>query len=183
DDDTGPTSTVPGFLFDMNRFFQRLVSRFLHEHLPGHEVREEQALFSLMRYAPSENPRHRPSPRPRPDFEVRPASGPSVLLDAKYRDLWEHSLPREMLYQLSLYALSQPPGGWATILYPGASPVARRARIELRDTSRGWDRASVMLQPIHLDELATLVADETNRNAKQACGALARAWLLGPGTG
>src|SRR5262249_9215603 len=95
---------LPGFLFDMNRFFQALVSRLLHEHLGGYEVLDERKLKPMFRYTTSVPPRS--APILRPDFTVRSLEGRSrqVTLDAKYRDLWETPLPAHMLYQLALYA-------------------------------------------------------------------------------
>lgn len=72
--DDEKTITVPGFLFDMNRFFQALLSRLLSEGLPGCHVEEEAALAGMLRYVPERNPRGRKSPRPRPDFIVRAPS-------------------------------------------------------------------------------------------------------------
>ncbi|MCC7535385.1 MAG: hypothetical protein IT379_04195 [Deltaproteobacteria bacterium] len=93
----GGTRRLPGFLFDMNVFFERLVTRFLTEYLDGAEVRSQVRLDKLFAYSPSANPRRRSSPVPRPDIEVRTSRGPRIFLDAKYRDLWNTELPREML--------------------------------------------------------------------------------------
>jgi 5-methylcytosine-specific restriction enzyme subunit McrC len=157
-DDSEEPLRLPGFLLDMNRFFQRLLGRFLHEHLEHGEVIEEQPLKNLLRYAPNENPKHRRDPRPRPDFSIKMADGKLLILDAKYRDLWVHELPREMLYQLAMYALSQPRGAVATILYPTTGDVARAARIEIGEPLGGWDRGSIVLQPVHLGQLDRLIA-------------------------
>ncbi|MDI1442410.1 hypothetical protein [Polyangium sp. 6x1] len=157
-EDTEEPLVLPGFLLDMNRFFQRLLGRFLGVNLQDCQVVEEQALEDLMRYAPGENPKRRRSPRPRPDFAVKTPDGKLLLLDAKYRDLWQRDLPRDMLYQLALYALSQPRGGRATILYPTTANEAQPARIEIGEPLGGWDRASIVLQPVHLGELDRVIA-------------------------
>lgn len=152
-EDAGGEVTVRGFLFDMNRFFQALLGRFLREGLPGWDVREEHALREMFRYSPTENPRGRRAPRPRPDYAIMRGGGVVALLDAKYRDLWELRLPREMLYQLALYAISQPPGFEAVILYPALAPAACDARIEVREPVLGHARAHVVLRPVRLDAL------------------------------
>lgn len=179
-EERGESLSLPGFLFDMNRLFQRLVSRFLRENLVGCKVEEEERIREMMRYAHGENPRARPAPRPRPDFAVTSESGEKTLVDAKYRDLWARALPRDMLYQLAVYALSQPPGGRATILYPTPSKEARPARLELRDEIHGWARASVVLQPLELEELADLIARGGERAAVAARAALARRIVFDP---
>lgn len=148
---------LPGFLFDMNRFFQALLSRFLHEHLTGYPIRDEFSLRGMMTYLPDHNPQHRQAPTPRPDYAIQQGGKVLALLDAKYRDLWAHTLPRDMLYQLALYALSQPPGMTAAILYPTLAAEATEARIQLSDPVGGGARGYVALRPVNLLALEQII--------------------------
>jgi 5-methylcytosine-specific restriction enzyme subunit McrC len=148
---------MPGFLFDMNRFFQRLLGRFLRENLPDHRVQEEKAIKGMMAYSPDYNPRACRAPAPRPDYCVKTKEGKTLLLDAKYRDLWSEDLPREMLYQLAIYALSQRPLGRATILYPTTNSAARDSVVRIYEPFSGSPRAEVVQRPVNLTRLAALL--------------------------
>lgn len=147
---------LPGFLFDMNRFFQVLVSRFLQENLPGYTVRDEHGLRGMMQYAPGFNPRNRRAPAPRPDFVILRGLRQIAVLDAKYRDLWEKPLPREMLYQLTVYAVGHEQRS-AAILYPTLDSRATEARIYVNDTVFGRQMAAVHLRPVLLPFIEKLV--------------------------
>jgi 5-methylcytosine-specific restriction enzyme subunit McrC len=165
--------TVSGFLFDMNRFFQALLARFLRDHLNDYEVKEEASLNDVLRYVPTINPLHRKAPRPRPDFALRQRGEVVALLDAKYRDLWERELPRDMLYQLSLYALSQPRGATAAILYPTSATQARDAVIEIRDPATGRAQGYVALRPVVVSRLVSALEETTGREARRLATELA----------
>jgi 5-methylcytosine-specific restriction enzyme subunit McrC len=156
-DDDRTSVRLPGFLFDMNRFFQALLLRFLTENLPEHEVAAEHGLVEMMRYAPGHNPRRRRARCPRPDYALKQRHKVVALLDAKYRDLWDKGLTRDMLYQLSIYALSQPQGSTATILYPATDPAARPEIIEILTPLSDAVAGRVAQHPVHLEHLTTLI--------------------------
>jgi 5-methylcytosine-specific restriction enzyme subunit McrC len=153
---TGTTQPLAGFLFDMNRFFQSLMSRFLRESLPDHSVRDEHQLRGMIQYASGFNPQNRRPPAPRPDFVVSRGAKQVAVLDAKYRDLWQKPLPREMLYQLALYAAGNE-RRVAAILYPTTDSAAHEARLNITDPVFGRPIGQVCLRPVVLQQLEDLV--------------------------
>lgn len=165
EDDDSESVTIPGFLFDMNLFFESLLGRFLGEHLPDHEVRTQDRLAELYRYPPNGNPRRRRRPDPRPDFVLVREGRYVAVLDAKYRDLWDLPVPREMLYQLSLYALALPGCREAVILYPCADGAARDAVLELRAAVGA--PARVVVRPVRLEELDAMLDPRAHGRARR----------------
>jgi 5-methylcytosine-specific restriction enzyme subunit McrC len=159
--DTTPLTPAAGFLFDMNRFFQALLSRFLGENLVGYEVHNEQRLRGIFAYDPANNPRNRRPPSLRPDFLVLRNHRVEAVLDAKYRDLWETNLPREMLYQLALYALEKESKRRATIIYPTLEGTARQQVIFVKDPLRGISTAEIILRPVNLLKLEQILRDKS----------------------
>lgn len=146
-----------GYLFDMNAFFQSLLSRFLRENLDGFSVRDEFPLKEMLRYSPEFNPQRAKPPTPRPDYVITDRGITRAILDAKYRDLWKNTLPREMLYQLVVYAISHPGNPQSTILYPSTDGAATEARIEVADSLYGRKLGRVCIRPVHLQTLLEVV--------------------------
>lgn len=179
--DSQETVAFDGFMFDMNRFFQALLSRFLKEYLAGYQVRDEFSLHGMMHYQPGCNPRNRRSPCPRPDFAVLQNNVLVRLLDAKYRDLWDNSLPRDMLYQLSIYSLSQPPGPLSevTILYPSLCDKAQEAKIVINDPLSSLSRGTVVLRPVNLDLLEALTTRNRTYGLEKRATAYANYLIFG----
>ncbi|MGI9060612.1 MAG: McrC family protein [Ktedonobacteraceae bacterium] len=167
---------LPGLLFDMNLFFQALLSRFLKEHLQGYLVQDQNKIQKMMSYDPAHNPQGRRAPKPRPDYVVFQQAKVVAILDAKYRDLWEKSLPEHMLYQLAMYALSQPNGMEAAILYPTMHAEAQEARILIHDPVYQTNRASVVLRPVNLIELDKLISGHATMDTMRKQTAFAE-WL------
>jgi 5-methylcytosine-specific restriction enzyme subunit McrC len=177
-DDRQPSKlNLPGFLFDMNRFFQALILRFFNENLRNFEVHGEYRLKGMMAYDPEYNPLKKKAPTPRPDYAILKNGQIEALLDAKYRDLWENSLPRDMLYQLCMYAMSQGENRTAAILYPVIGEHAGEAKIEIRDPIYGGQKAQVVLRPLNLIHFNELVSGpqsiQTERRRFEFAGYLA----------
>jgi 5-methylcytosine-specific restriction enzyme subunit McrC len=157
-DSAQQSSRMPGFLFDMNIFFQRLLSRFLHDNLTSTRIADEVPIRNLFAYALDGNPRRRTAPAPRPDYALFGGDTLYGFLDAKYRDIWERGLPAEWLYQLSLYALASP-SQVSVLLYASMAADARDERVEVRQPILWSNRgpASVILRPVPLPYLAELL--------------------------
>jgi hypothetical protein len=115
-------------------------------------------LKGIFEYDASNNPQRRRTIVPRPDFALLTQGKVIEFLDAKYRDLWETSLPREMLYQLAIYALSKTTGvPRATILYPTLAVEAVDQVMLLKDPIFGHKRAEIVLRPVNLLKMEKLV--------------------------
>jgi 5-methylcytosine-specific restriction enzyme subunit McrC len=172
------TLRLPGFMFDMNRFFQVLLGRFLADNLQGHVLQEEYCLKHMMHYDPKFDPQKRKSPTPRPDFVVFKGRVSAAILDAKYRDLWAKRLPREMLYQLAIYGASHP-SGVATILYPTYDGAASEARIIVTDPIIGKRIAEVRMRPILMGQLEDLILKGYSTSAQRERSLYARQLAFG----
>ena len=171
---------LPGFAFDMNAFFQRLLSRLIRDGLPDHDLLDEHGIQQLFGWTASGNPRGRKNPTPRPDFTLQHGGCTVAVLDAKYKDLWEHALPPDMLYQLTLYALAHPSAGSrATILYPTLADDAVDQSVELRDPAGGLPLARVMLRPVHLRKLRGTVSRVGENGGPDRRDAMARRLVFG----
>jgi hypothetical protein len=81
------------------------------------------------------------------------------------------------LYQLAIYALSQPERMKATILYPTMDAEAREAKITINVTLHGSNDAHVVLRPVNLLQLDHLISQERNVVAGLAPARSFAKWL------
>jgi|LSQX01.3.fsa_nt_gb 5-methylcytosine-specific restriction enzyme subunit McrC len=153
---------LKGYFFDMNAFFETLVGRLLANCADEYIVKNQISLHDMFIYTPGFNPCRRKSPTPRPDFALMRNGKVAKLLDAKYRDLWDKSLPREMLYQLAIYAVSGIGDNTATILYPATNDVPSIQKIDVNDPVSNRKMASVILKPLNLIKVADLLSKSKN---------------------
>lgn len=155
---------MPGFLFDMNLFFEHLLSRFLRDNLPDGSIKDQKAIRHLFAYSADSNPRNRRPPRPRPDYAFYCGGKLSSFMDAKYRDVWDRGLPSEWLYQLSIYALASP-SKTSVLLYASMTTEALDEQLEVNQPLllSNHKIAYVIVRPVRLSYLAELVAPELAR--------------------
>jgi 5-methylcytosine-specific restriction enzyme subunit McrC len=146
------------FLFDMNRFFQRFLSRFLHDHVISHRLADESTIHDLYRIRASDAAgRRRRAPKPRPDFALFGSSGTlTMYMDAKYRDLWNTTLPPEWVYQLSAYALACP-ARTCVLLYATTHDQAREEIVEVHDPVSRIRLANVIVRPVPMGRIGALL--------------------------
>lgn len=153
-------ATVRGFLWNMATVFERFVGRFLTRHFAGHEVLTQHGLsdlYAIVRPGPKLQ-----RPRPRPDIVIRRREDAVTtgVYDTKYRDLWETPLPREILYQMSVYALAWSEAASrdvpAVVLYPAVS--AARPDMELSLRVHGGAPRRIVLRGVDWAGAARLVA-------------------------
>ncbi len=158
---------LPGFLFDMNLFFERLLSRFFNDYLRKYTVNDQYRLSGMMTYLPDHNPRKRKAPTPRPDFVITEGRKIVAILDAKYRDLWEKRLPRDMLYQLAIYALSQSQNRQSVILYPSTETTTKPQIIEIREPLYGTNNALITLRSLNLIQMSDLLSQSDFKSQRE----------------
>jgi 5-methylcytosine-specific restriction enzyme subunit McrC len=167
-EDSAEQIALHGYMFDMNLFFQSLMSKFLHEYIDrdNYALLDQYVLWDMFSYNPEYNPKGRRQPTLRPDFAIKKNGRIVSLLDAKYRDLWETPLPSEMLYQLAVYAFS---GRWSKskILYPTLHESAKVQKIDIRDPVTDGLLAQVILQPVLLNYIVELISQRGKY--KKAC--------------
>ena len=127
----GPNARLPGFLVDMAGLWEDFLEVFLREHLPpGWTVTAQHTIRHL--YAVDRAPAGWRAPRPRPDLVISENGRTHAVIDAKYRDIIARGLPRDILYQLSVYALA-----WSTEARGGPVPAVALCP-SLEEPAEAW---------------------------------------------
>jgi len=167
-DQEGQTTPFAGFFLDMNRFFEAMVSKLLKLLPERITVYDQYRLKDLMCYDPLYNPRKRRPPTPQPDFAFIKEGRVVRFLDAKYRDLWEKPLPRDMLYQLAIYALSGQDKEYrrSTIIFPALNDNPKIQKINIFDAVQDITQGVVEMVPLNLKKISDfLEKDKTTELA------------------
>ena len=177
-----PTERLPGFLWDMAALFERFVARFLAEHLRGAEVRTQESIRHLYRVVRS--PRPMRAPRPRPDLLLVEEGRTVAVLDTKYRAFDVEGLTRDILYQMSVYAVAYASAHGvgepvpAIVLYPGQGVPREDITYGFRHGLRG-SGGPIGESPIILRAIDWVAASRTLRepSRQSELSLIAREWV------
>ena len=155
---------IPGFFFDMNVLFEKVLARFFRENLTTYMV-EEQRPFQV--YSCQESDKDRDSIRPDYVFYDK-LSGEIVLFaDAKYRDVTNKDVVNTQLYQLSVYASVCPLDQRAVLLYPSFSEEQKSKTLVLNRINNQKKLAIVTLQPVDMYRLIDLIQCESKKSQRE----------------
>ena len=146
-----------GFFFDMNKFFQDLLSKLADDFLSNYNIKKEFVFYNLFEYEKTFNFKNKKSPVIRPDFAILKGNKIISFIDAKYRDLWENKLSREILYQLTIYSLSEIESKQVKILYPTTNENAQIQKIHFKNPITNMRKSEIILQPVLLSKIAFLL--------------------------
>jgi 5-methylcytosine-specific restriction enzyme subunit McrC len=119
---------LAGFLFDMNRAFERFLTRYLQEHRRDNvEIISQDVRTNAFAYM--ENPGGWKQPTLRPDFVFLRDGKVIAIGDAKYQNHHEQPPSTTELYQLTTYGLaySMPKPRQVFLFYPLTREVKERS--------------------------------------------------------
>lgn len=148
---------LPGFLFNMSQFFEDLIYKFLDESLFNYDIIHQYKFSNMLAYKKQFNPRNRRKITLKPDYAILKENTPISILDAKYRDLWEKSIPIKWLYQLGIYALNPISKKKSIILYPSINSNASDQKIEIRNPINNNQIALLTIRPVNILKLIDLI--------------------------
>jgi 5-methylcytosine-specific restriction enzyme subunit McrC len=154
---------LPGFLFDMNIFWQRLLEQFLSENIRDATVRSQASLSDALRYQPYANPLRRKNPPLRPDFVVIQKNRVVAVLDAKYKDLWEKPPDASWLYQMAVYGSAFKERAEAVMLYPSIRKGPKDQRLEIRNPTTRTVFGTVVMRPVDVPLLVSIILANDKR--------------------
>lgn len=168
--------TGPGFLFNMERFFQDVLAKFFTQFLPYRTFKHEKEIPNVFSYLDKDMTK-KIERSIRPDYTItytEPKPG-FIYFDAKYMDLWVKSIPIGIIYQLGFYSLlSHPKYNRSFILYPTQDKKAVDKKIRINLDEKLKDPHYIIARPVDLKEIYEAVMNWVKYRSKDKGEELAK---------